>query len=123
MPRPTSPQTRDRARVLRREMTVPERLVWAHLRDRKLDGLKFRRQATVGPYIADFLCEEHRLAVELDGESHEADEAASHDARRTAYLVALGYRVVRYPNDEVLANLDGVLLDIARQCGRDVRWW
>ena len=104
-------------------MTVPERLVWAQLRNRKLDGLKFRRQAPIGPFVADFLCDEHRLVVELDGTSHDADDAVEQDRRRTTYLAEQGYRVVRYPYDEVMRNLDGVLLDIARHCGRDVTHW
>ena len=123
MPRSTSRKTRDRARELRRQMTYPEDLLWGQLRNRGLDGLKFRRQAPVGPYIADFLCDEHRLVVELDGESHDNEPAVDYDKQRTRYLQEQGYRVIRYDYEEVLKDLESVLRDIARRCGRDVRWW
>ena len=73
------------------------------------------------PFITDFLNDEHRVAIELDGVSH--DGAAAYDARRSAYLNQEGYRVVRYNHDEVLEDLDAVLRDIARRCGRDVSEW
>ena len=103
-------------------MPFPEDLLWGQLRNRGLDGLKFRRQAPVGPYIADFLCDEHRLSIKLDGESHDPEDVVDYDARRTAYLNAHGYGVVRYDYDEVLRDLDAVVRDIAARCGRDVRW-
>ena len=106
---------------MRKDMSFPERLLWGELKARRLDGIKFRRQAPVGPFIADFLCDEHRLVVELDGSSH--DTTASYDAERTQYLEEEGYNVVRYDHDEVLADRESVLRDIARRCGRDVRDW
>lgn len=102
------------ARDLRRNATQAERLLWQHLRNRQLRGFKFRQQATVGPFVADFLCAEKRLIVELDGGQH-GDEI---DARRTAVLNNLGYHVIRFWNHEVNANLDGVMQAILSECER-----
>jgi very-short-patch-repair endonuclease len=93
------------ARTLRRNSTDAEMRLWHYLRNRRRDGLKFRRQATVGPYVTDFLCIEKRLIVELDGGQH-TEEA---DAQRTAMLEGLGYRVIRVWNNDVLGSTDGVL--------------
>ena len=100
------------ARTMRNQPTEPEKRLWNALRNSQLGGHKFRRQAAIGTAIADFLCPQKALIVEVDGETH-ADPAA--DARRTARLAALGYRVVRVTNLDVMANLEGVqrhLLDI-----------
>lgn len=94
------------ARRLRRTMTEPERLLWSKLRDSQLDGVKFRRQHPLGPYVLDFFCERHKLAIEIDGGQH-AD--CSSDAARTAWLEAHGCRVVRFWNNDVRDNLSGVL--------------
>ena len=98
------------ARQLRRETTEAEILLWKHLRNRNLAGLKFRRQHPIGRYIADFCCEDEKLVVELDGGQHADD--ADRDEERTRYIEKHGYRVVRYWNSEVLDNLDSVLADI-----------
>lgn len=82
------------ASPLRTEQTDVERAFWLKVRDRRLDGFKFRRQATVGPYVADFLCVEAKLIVELDGGQH-CEEV---DAERTAFLKDRGYRVLRFWN-------------------------
>jgi very-short-patch-repair endonuclease len=100
----TSP---DRARSLRHYPTEPEKRLWHALRNRQLGNLKFRRQTPVGPYVADFLCMEAMLIVEVDGDTHAATQAA--DAERTAFLMSEGFRVVRFSNVEVMGNLDGVL--------------
>jgi very-short-patch-repair endonuclease len=97
--------TNRHARTLRRQQTDAEAKLWSHLRNRRLGGFKFRRQATVGFHVADFLCPAKRLIVELDGGQH-SEEA---DARRTARLEALGYRIIRFWNGDVLGNTDGVL--------------
>ena len=96
-----------RARQLRRDATFAERLVWSRLRNRAVDGLMFRRQQRIGPYVVDFACLERALVVELDGGQHAVDLAR--DARRTAFLEAEGYTVVRIWNHEVIGNLDGVV--------------
>src|SRR6266571_3606480 len=98
------------ARRLRKNQTDAERILWFRLRDRRLNGLKFRRQVTIGRYIADFCCESARLIVELDGGQHAMRE--NQDAERTAALEAKGYLVLRFWNNDVLRNMDGVLESI-----------
>lgn len=95
------------ARKLRRELTGPERKLWAKLRNNQLHGLKFRRQVPLGPYIADFLCFEAKLIVEVDGFQHASTTDA--DEQRTQWLADKGYRVLRFWNNDVLDELDGVL--------------
>jgi very-short-patch-repair endonuclease len=99
------------ARRLRRDQTDAERKLWFRLRDRRLDGLKFRRQVPIDRYVVDFCCESARLIVELDGGQHA--ERSAEDAARTAALEARGYLVLRFWNNEVLQNMDGVLEVIA----------
>ncbi len=102
------PATRKtRARGLRRHATDAERLLWSRLRGRQLMDRKFRRQVVVGPYIVDFMSIEDGLIIEADGGQHA--EHAWYDARRTAFLESRGYRVLRFWNNEVLGELDGVL--------------
>jgi very-short-patch-repair endonuclease len=110
-------QKRDFARALRREPMAVERLMWRLLRDRRFGGVKFRRQAPIGPYVADFACPSHRLVVELDGGQHA--ESAS-DRRRDAYLAAHGWRVLRVWNAEVVENANAVLAKIGAEIG--VAW-
>ena len=93
------------ARRLRLNSTDAERLLWHRLRNRQFAGYKLRRQATVGPYIVDFLCSEARLVIEGDGGQHN-DKT---DAKRTAFLSARGLRVLRFWNHDILANIEGVL--------------
>ncbi len=99
------------SRKLRRGATEAETRLWQALRSRQLLGFKFRRQAPIGAYVADFLCEHARLIIEVDGGQH-ADNPA--DAARTAVLEAAGYSVLRFWNNDVLENIDGVLEEIAR---------
>jgi very-short-patch-repair endonuclease len=94
-----------RARQLRVDATDAERRLWAVLRDRRLGGFKFRRQHRLGPFIVDFICFECRLIIEADGGQH-ADN--KYDERRTAWLEQRGWRVVRYWNTDILANIEGV---------------
>ena len=101
-----------RARRLRREATLPERLLWSKLRNGQLAGLKFRRQHPVGPYIADFACFDLKLLVELDGDTHGAEAQVRRDASRTAYLEREGWRVIRFWNVDVMDSLDEVLEQI-----------
>lgn len=105
------------ARNLRRHQTEAERLLWSRLRNRRLGGWKFKRQAPIGPYIADFLCGDAWLIVELDGGHHNRDTVAVKDRRRTAELEGCSYLVVRFWNSEVTSDLDGVcetILDFAQ---------
>jgi very-short-patch-repair endonuclease len=94
------------------ESTDSERRLWSALRDRQLQGYKFRRQHNVGSFILDFACIEHMLAVEADGGQHNDSEA---DKRRTAWLESQGWKVVRFWNSEILSNLDGVLYNILKE--------
>ena len=103
------PRNTARARRLRREATPAERALWPHLARAAL-GAKFSRQMPVGPYFADFLCRELKLAIELDGHSH--DLRPDHDARRDAWLRENGYIVLHFPNAEVHENLEGVVTAI-----------
>ena len=103
-----------RARRLRRAGTDAEKLLWQKLRSRRLGGAKFRRQAPIGPYIVDFVSFEHKLVVELDGGQHNAPEGRQHDLKRTAWLEDEGFRVLRFWNNQVLANLEGVLESIIK---------
>lgn len=96
-----------RSRGLRRAATETEKILWRELRNRGLEGFKFRRQAWVGPFIADFLCLEAKLVIEADGSQHGENE--DYDVRRDAYLGREGYRVIRVWNNEVAENLAGVL--------------
>ena len=98
------------ARNLRTNQTDAERLLWRHLRNRNICGHKFRRQQIVDPYIVDFVCPEKRLIVELDGGQHA--ERQSEDAARTEFLEHQGFRVMRFWNNEVLTNIEGVLYSI-----------
>ena len=97
----------DRARGLRQTMTDAEQVLWRYLRNRQLSGFKFCRQHEIDRYIADFVCTEALLIVELDGGQH-ADQV-EYDERRTQQLQAMGYRVLRFWNDDVLLNTESVL--------------
>ncbi|MBL8642402.1 MAG: endonuclease domain-containing protein [Rhodospirillaceae bacterium] len=99
------------ARRLRRSQTEAEALFWARVRARQLHGAKFKRQCAIGDFIVDFLCFDARLIVELDGGQH-ADQVAS-DAEHTQKLEALGYRVLRFWNNDVLTNIEGVSATVA----------
>jgi very-short-patch-repair endonuclease len=89
---------------LRKNSTEAEKKLWSALRSRQHNGFKFRRQVEIDGYIADFLCPEGRLIIEVDGGQHSPER----DARRTAYLTGQGFRVIRFWNSDVLENLDGV---------------
>ncbi len=99
-----------RAKSLRNEATPAERQLWKYLSKRQVCGYKFSRQMPVGPYYADFLCRELGLIIEIDGYSHETQQ--SNDVRRTHDLVDHGYRVIRFTNDDVLSNVEGVIRQI-----------
>ena len=103
-----------RARQLRREQTPAEALLWEHLRNRRLKGLKFRRQHPVGRFVADFYCAQHHLIVELDGAVHRMQ--GEYDALRTEELERDGYRVIRFTDNQVERDLEWVLERIAEAC-------
>lgn len=105
MSQAVSPAKRANAKRMRRETTDAERALWSILRDRQLDGWKFRRQAPIGPYIADFLCYEARLIIEADGGQHSDN---LYDANRDAWLKREGFAILRLWNNDLLTNPEGV---------------
>lgn len=100
------------ARRLRRRATISEKILWLLLRDRQLEGFKFRRQHPIPPYTADFVCMKNRLVVECDGVTHA--EQHYYDAERDQYLVSLGYRIVRFTDEFIQGNPDRVVAQIAQ---------
>jgi very-short-patch-repair endonuclease len=106
---------RQRARTLRREAPVPERVLWGLLRGQRLGGLRFRRQETLGPFVVDFVCYDRKLIVELDGESHVGRGAQ--DEGREAVLQKMGFNIVRVTNDDLLGHPAAVAESIARAAG------
>lgn len=103
-------QTLQRAQTLRETRTDAEGLFWHYLRDKQLDGYKFRRQQPIGPYIVDFACMPHKLLIELDGGQHA--ERHTYDQKRDAFLREKGYKILRFWNNEVFENCFGVLENI-----------
>lgn len=97
-----------RARNLRKASTEQERIIWGLVRNRQLNGLKFVRQYPIGKYIADFACRRLKLVIELDGGQHNEDDNINYDNERTKYMEAEGYRVIRFWNNEIDNNLEGV---------------
>jgi very-short-patch-repair endonuclease len=107
-----------RAREMRKELTPAELALWSRLRGDQL-GIRFRRQHLVGSYIADFFAHSVKLVVEVDGDSH--NERREYDQKRTYWMNRKGLTVVRYTNEEVLKNLDGVAQAIADLCASAAR--
>src|SRR5262245_27703885 len=99
----------ERARALRKTMSDAERKLWHALHVGQVDGARFRRQHPIGRYVADFVCLERRLVVEVDGGQHTEDDQIAHDARRDHWLEAEGYRVLRVPTVDVYSNIAGVV--------------
>ena len=107
--RRAQPWKTNRARVLRANETSAEAKLWSELRNRQLAGLKFLRQAPIGPYFADFLCRERKLIVEIDGGTHATEAEIAADIARETALRVLGYRIFRARNEEIYDNIDGVI--------------
>lgn len=107
-------KTTERARLFRREATAAESKLWQHLKSRQLDGHKFNRQEPIGPYFADFACRKSRLVVEIDGETHETPDERAYDERRTSIMATLGYRVIRFTNDDIFGDLGPVFEEIRK---------
>jgi len=116
--RGTTPEIEAAARRLRRNMTPAEQKLWQALQGKQLDGLKFRPQHPVGPFILDFWCPARKLVVELDGGVHEGQVEA--DKARTQQLQDYGYRVIRFRNEEVLTDLPTVLERIREAAWKDL---
>ncbi len=103
----------DEARQLRQNQTPAEEMLWQLLRNKKLNGLKFRRQHQIGSYIADFYCHEKKIVVELDGEVHNNPEQQKHDLTRDKFLTSSGFNILRFPNEKVFNDTENVLKQIA----------
>ena len=101
------PSTLEKRRYLRNNMTEPEMKLWQYIKNKQL-GVKFRRQHSIGEYIADFYCTKLKLVIEIDGESHFDDDAIEYDIIRTNFFKSLGIEVIRFNNDEVMTNIEGV---------------
>ncbi|MBL1416277.1 MAG: endonuclease domain-containing protein, partial [Moritella sp.] len=99
---------------LRCNMPEAEKHLWQHIRKKQL-GIKFRRQYGVGRYIADFYCPEYKLVIELDGDSHDSLEAQAYDEERNTFMTAIGLDVLRFKNQDVFTNIEGVLQRIQEQ--------
>jgi very-short-patch-repair endonuclease len=106
----------DFAKRLRRTQTNAERVLWFRLRDRRLAGWKFKRQVPIDRFVVDFVCPEAKLIVELDGGQH--DKNQEKDAERTRALEEMGYFVLRFWNNDVMRNTDGVVEEILRTIPR-----
>jgi very-short-patch-repair endonuclease len=104
-------EQREFARLLRNEPTSAEKRLWHFLKADKL-GVKFRRQASIGAYIVDFVCSSHGLIVELDGPQHVEEPSKVHDARRTSWLAARGFRVIRFRNQALDEDIGQVVEQI-----------
>ena len=112
--KPNKAFTAQRAHELRMQQTPMEAVLWQQLRNRNVNGLKFRRQHAIGVYIVDFVCLQVKLVIEIDGDSHAEQEA--YDNERTLYLKCRGFRVVRFTNSEVRDSLDAVIEEIVKMC-------
>ena len=119
--RGAQPWRSNRARVLRSRATSAEDRMWSALRNRRLNGLKFVRQCSIGPYFVDFVCRERKIIVEIDGATHSTIEERAYDAQRTDYLAVQGFRIFRVHNGEVYENLNGVLAGLIAFIAADIR--
>ena len=102
-------QHRGRAKDLRQRMTRAETLLWRYIKAHRIEGLGFRRQVPLGNFVADFVCHSARVIIELDGESHDFESRRNADVKRDAWLESQGYVVLRFTNEQVLGELEGVV--------------
>jgi very-short-patch-repair endonuclease len=116
-----SDRQRGRAKQLRQTMTRAETLLWRYVKAGRIDGLGFRRQVPIRNYIADFACFSAKLIIELDGESHDFEERQKTDRRRDAFFVSEGFRVLRFTNEQVMSNLEGVVETIRQAASSSAR--
>src|SRR3954466_126086 len=116
-----SERQRSRAKQLRQTMTRAETLLWRYLKANRVDGLGFRRQTPIGNYIADFVCMSVKLVVELDGESHDFDERQRADQKRDVFFQSEGFQVLRFTNEQVMSNLEGVVETIRQAASAGAR--
>ena len=100
-------------------MTIAEKRLWVRLSSRQFQSLKFRRQHGIGPYIVDFYCPEKGVVIEVGGDTHADESQKTKDEEREKYLLSLGLYVIRYTNQEILENIDGVLEDLGQKLSKD----
>jgi very-short-patch-repair endonuclease len=106
--------TREKRKVLRKDQTEAEKMLWKNLRNRRFHGFKFIRQYGIGHYIADFYCSELKLAIEVDGKQHLSKDRTEYDKERENYFTALGIKTIRFSNENVLKNMETVLAKIGK---------
>jgi very-short-patch-repair endonuclease len=116
-----SPRQRDRAKQLRQAMTRAETLLWRYVKANRVNGLGFRRQVPIRNYIADFICMSAKIVVELDGESHDFEERQNADQNRDAFFASEGFQVLRFTNEQVMSNLEGVVETIRQTAANRAR--
>jgi 5-methyltetrahydrofolate--homocysteine methyltransferase len=112
---PLPAPVKSRCRSFRQQPTVAEQKLWARLRDRQVDGFKFRRQHPVDRYVLDFYCKEAELCIEIDGSGHLDPEQIQNDQERTQFLKDHGIRIIRFWNDDILNHIDLVLDTILKE--------
>ena len=103
------------ARNLRKNSTIQERRLWNLLKNRQFHNLKFKRQQPIGDYIVDFICKEAKIIIEIDGGQHNEPVNIEYDKTRTEYLNTLGYKVIRFWNNEIYENIEGVVLRLKEE--------
>ncbi len=111
---PTHKEIITKARELRSNMTIAELKLWAEIKGKQLKGVKFRRQHPISSYIVDFYAPQLNLVVEVDGDTHE--EQKEYDARRTNFLENKGYEILRFTNEEIHQDIEGVLEKLREYC-------
>ena len=116
-----SPRQRSRAKQLRQTMTRAETLLWRYLKADRIDGLGFRRQVPIRNYIAYFICMSAKIVIELDGESHDFEERQNADQNRDAFFVSEGFQILRFTNEQVMSNLEGVVETIRQTAASRAR--
>jgi very-short-patch-repair endonuclease len=110
------PALKDYRRALRRNQTDAEKALWSHLRNRQFYGMRFFRQYSLGPYILDFYCPEIKIAIELDGGQHNEPEGKIYDTARSEYLQVQKIEVLRFWDNDVFQNIEGVLARMEQKC-------
>jgi very-short-patch-repair endonuclease len=103
---------KEKRKNLRKNMPSPEVYLWNRIKNKQILNVKFRRQFSIGNYIVDFYSPELKLAIEIDGDSHFSDEAINYDKYRTKFIESLGVKIVRYFNNDILCNIDGIYYDL-----------
>ncbi len=107
--------TLEKRKELRKNQTEPEKRLWQYLRNKQIDNCKFFRQYGIGEYIADFYSPKLKLVIEIDGDTHFTDEAVEYDKIRTKFFNSLGIEVIRFTNEDVMKNIEGVICRISEK--------